>query len=403
MSSTKKLRDSKPSKLRSVTADPRMISATKLLEQLISFKSITPSDDGGLDFISNILLNAGFEVHLERFDDTNNLYAYYKSQHPLSQNICFAGHIDVVPPGDGWSADPFKASCMDDKLYGRGAVDMKGTLACMLAAALNILSNKNDNIQHTISFLITADEEGSGTNGTKAMLEWMTQNQHTIDFAIVGEPTCERAIGDTIKIGRRGSVHYKLTVHGLQGHIAYPTLARNPNTVMVKILNDLAMLKFSDSDQYFQESHLEIVSIDTNNNISNLIPQCSVATFNVRFSNQSTVDQITYSIRSVIEKYTDDYELHCKISATPFLSQPSPITNLFSQVIEERLHIKPAYTTTGGTSDARFIQNYCPVMEFGLLSTMAHKVDEYVQIKDLQSLYDVYYCALYRILTSNLS
>ncbi len=374
-----------------------MIKTTELLKQLISFESITPSDAGGLDFIASLLKESGFAIYIKEFgkERVRSLYAVYtQASFELSPkeaiNICFAGHIDVVPPGGGWSSPPFIAKEEGGKIYGRGAVDMKGALACMIASTLNFLE-ENPKINGNISFLITSDEEGEAKYGTKPMLEWMESNGHKIDFAIVGEPTCDKEFGDIIKIGRRGSLNFKLRVIGSQGHVAYPTLAKNPNSAMVRILHDLVDMKWDDGNEIFQPSNLEITSIDTGNPTTNLIPAESSAMINIRFNNQHKSQDIIQKVDEICAQYTKDYLLEGRVSAELFLSQPSELREIFAKVVHQKTGVTPTFGTDGGTSDARFIQNYCPLLEFGLLNCTAHKIDEHVKIGDLQKLYDVYY------------
>lgn len=387
---------------------PATIHPEHLLKELLQFESVTPHDKGALAFISNLLSENNFASYIQDFGPQNisNLYSVYSSETNLEAfNICFAGHIDVVPPGEGWDTPPFLASYKDDKIYGRGAVDMKGALACMLAAAINLINTYRSNgkinkIKKNISFLITSDEEGDAEYGTIKILEWMKDNGHNIDFAIIGEPTCEEQIGDIIKIGRRGSMHCSLKVFGKQGHVAYPHLAKNPNSIIIKILHDIIELDLQDGDDMFQPSHLEIISIDTNNKISNVIPQESTAKFNIRFNINSTVQKIEDTIHKIIQPHTSGYKLSIKVTAEPFLSKSHVMQNIFSNAVKNITSVTPKYSTSGGTSDARFIKNYCPIVEFGLLSSMAHKIDEYVKISDLQTLYDVYYRALEDLLLS---
>ncbi len=368
------------------------MTSVELLKKLISFPSVTPDDGGSIDFIATILELNGFKVHIQEFglDKVKNLYAVYFFLKP-GKNICFAGHVDVVPPGPGWSSDPFAALEKEGVIYGRGAVDMKGAIACMLSAAIELI--KQDALSGAISFLITADEEGDAKYGTKAMLEWMSANNHKIDFAIVGEPTCEKLIGDVVKIGRRGSINFILKVIGKQGHVAYPHLAENPCSVMIKILQELEELNFGD------ESNLEVTSIDTDNVTSNVIPGESCARFNVRFTNRYTPEDLSKKVGDIVEKYTHNYILELKCGALPFVSKSSNCVDIFTKAIYKQTLITPSFSMSGGTSDARFIQNYCPVIEFGLKSELAHKINESVEIDDLQRLYNVYYDALYGLLS----
>ncbi len=393
-----------------------MINPVELVKKLISFPSVTPNDFGAIDYIENILKESGFVTYIKEFGPdsnpkhTKNLYAIYNSQEKNydirdpqgefhdTHTICFAGHIDVVPPGGNWSNDPFTATEKNGVIYGRGAVDMKGALGAMIAAAINFIE-QNPN-KRNLAFLITSDEEGEGNYGTKLMLEWMNRNGHKIDFAIVGEPTCSNTLGDTIKVGRRGSLNFSLKIYGKQGHVAYPSLAKNPNHTMVKILKDLISCKLDDGNKAFDPSNLEVVSIDTNNKVTNLIPSEVKAQFNIRFNDNHTEDSVISFVSNIINKHSDSYILEHSCNATPFLSKRHDFFETFKAVILEETGIMPTESTSGGTSDARFIQNYCCVVEFGLLSEYAHKIDEQVKILDLQRLYNVYYGALCKMLKS---
>lgn len=369
-----------------------MLQIIELLKKLIAYPSITPDDAGLIDFIAEFLERSGFKIYIQDFgpDKIKNLYAVYNFPKP-GKNICFAGHVDVVPPGSGWNSDPFAALEKEGVIYGRGAVDMKGAIACMLSAAIEVI--KKGALSGTISFLLTSDEEGDAKYGTKAMLEWMEKNDHKIDFAIVGEPTCEKIIGDVVKIGRRGSINFVLKVLGKQGHVAYPHLSENPCRFMVNILHNISSLSFGD------ETNLEITSIDTGNMTSNIIPGESCANFNIRFTNKYAPDSLIDKVRFIIEKYTKDYVLEQNCGALPFVSKPSNYTDIITQAIYKHTLIDPVFSMSGGTSDARFIQEHCPVLEFGLKSELAHKINESVEIEDLQRLYNVYYDALYNLLS----
>lgn len=377
-----------------------MLNTEQLLQKLISFKSITPDDDGCIDWIANLLESKGFNCHIQSFGPkgVKNLYAIYKSNLKNARNICLAGHVDVVPPGNGWQHPPFTATQINDTIYGRGAVDMKGGLAAMLTSTLKIIEQAD--IKKDISFLITADEEGDAQYGTKAMLEWMKENGHKIDFTFIGEPTSENQIGDCIKVGRRGSLHFDLTVKGTQGHIAYPLKALNPNTIMVQILHEIANLKLDEGNEFFEASNIEISTIDTNNPTRNVIPGCIQTHFNIRYNNIHTDKELIQKITAIITKHSNIHDLTTHTSAHPFLSKVTDYTKILTNAIEEETGIKTHIKTNGGTSDARFIQEFCPVAEFGLLSDSAHKINESVKIKDLQKLHDVYYHALSVILSN---
>lgn len=387
-----------------VTARVNMIDHIELVKKLISFPSVTPSDCGAIEYIAGILEKAGFTIYIKEFGPkenpkhTKNLYAIYH-HNASSPTICFAGHIDVVPAQEGWHYPPFSATTEDGKIYGRGAVDMKGALGCMIASAVNFLKSHPKSIN--LAFLITSDEEGDAYYGTKAMLEWMHDNGHNIDFAIVGEPTSQNQLGDVVKIGRRGSINFTLKINGIAGHVAYPDLAQNPNPIMIKILNDLLSLKLDDGDDFFAPSNLEITSIDSNNNVSNVIPSYVIAKFNIRFIPKHNEQSLISSITEIVERYSTSYTLEHKCNAYPFLSKTHDFTIALKDAIMDETGIKTIESTSGGTSDARFIYKYCPVLEFGLLSGYAHKIDEHVKILDLQRLYNVYYSALNKMLITN--
>ncbi len=364
-----------------------------ILKELISCVSISPKDDGALSNISNLLEQNGFKCFLKEFGEgefaTKNLYA---EKGEGAKNLCFAGHVDVVPAGDIklWKNDPFDMIAEEGNIYGRGVVDMKGAVSAMISAMLDY-TNKYSN---KVSILLTSDEEASGKFGTKKMLEWLQENGIKIDFAIVGEPTSSEIFGDTIKIGRRGSINFHLVIHGKQGHVAYPELAINPNTILIKILNDLINWKIDEGNDFFQPSNLEIISIDTDNDVMNLIPQSSSVKFNVRFNTKQTPERLIKNIETIIKKYTADFSLQHSISAQAFLTAISEFAYEFQGLVQEICQVKPQFSTSGGTSDARFIKDICPLLEFGLLNKTAHQINENCKIMDLQKLYSVYYGAI---------
>lgn len=374
------------------------------LKDLIGFESVTPRSNGAIEYIDYLLRHHGFKTELKIFgnspEQVTNLYAVFGNNEP---NICFVGHVDVVPAGDHelWhNANPFTAYTKDEKIYGRGTVDMKGSIACFLASALDFIKNNND-FTGSISFLLTSDEEGAAKHGTKEMLEYIYNQGHKIDFAIVGEPTSETEIGDTIKIGRRGSINFKLSIEGLAGHVAYPQKANNPLPCLVKILNELINNKFDEGTEFFQSSNLEITSIDVGNNITNVIPTNAIAQFNIRFNNLHSAETLAKSVEQIVKQYCKEYKMNYNLKyssfADSFIQTPNDKIKKFAKVVEKTLNIKPNFSTNGGTSDARFVKNYCPLVEFGLLSDTAHKINEYTKISDLQKLYDVYYNFLMEI------
>ncbi len=373
------------------------------LKGLVHCKSITPLSAGSIEYINDVLLDLGFATETKTFGNeeynVTNLYATYGNESP---NICFAGHVDVVPTGDFrlWNHSPFSATIEKDKVFGRGVVDMKGALACALAASHDFIKS-HQRLKGTVSFLITSDEEGKAEFGTKKMLSYLYSQEklNKIDLAILGEPTCEKEIGDCIKIGRRGSVNFVLTLYGTQGHVAYPQLACNPVYYLVKILHDLTHHSLDGGNEFFQSSNLEITSIDVDNNTTNVIPQEASAKFNIRFNDIHSVESLIELINAAISKYSIKYQLTHIVSAEPFIQEPSGLISDFSDIVQNTTGVASQFSTSGGTSDARFLQNYCKVVEFGLLSETAHKINEYAKINDLQRLYDVYYNALKKFLS----
>jgi succinyl-diaminopimelate desuccinylase len=373
-----------------------LYSALELTKKLISYHSITPHQAGAIDFIENLLKSNGFNVFKYESGPqdfiTTNLYAVKGNNGP---NLCFAGHIDVVPTGDleEWASMPFNPIEVEGTLFGRGAVDMKGAVGASLAAVLNYIS-KNTISDFKLSFLLTSDEEGPGTYGTKELLKEIYAEGHKIDFAIIGEPTCEQNLGDVIKIGRRGSINFELEVIGEQGHVAYPAKALNPHPALITILNKLINYKFDDGNKFFDPSSLQVTSIDTDNNTTNLIPLKATARFNIRYNSEHTTESLFNIIKANIEEVTSNYHLQYHSSAEPFIGEMSNYKREFALGVQDITGVAPKYSTSGGTSDARFIKNYCDFLEFGLLNSTAHKIDECCKISDLQMLYNVYYMSI---------
>lgn len=370
------------------------------LKTLISYQSVTPASNGAIEYIADILQEVGFSVDIQLFGNSEykvtNLYASYGQQSP---NICFAGHIDVVPPGnlESWNTDPFIATKIGDKIFGRGAVDMKGAVACMIAASLDFIKLRSQ-IQGTISFLITSDEEGEAKYGTAMMLKYLRSQQKKIDLAIVGEPTAEKVVGDIIKIGRRGSINFLLRIEGKQGHVAYPNKAINPLRHLTNIMHDLINIPLDQGNEFFSPSNLEIVSIDTANEAVNVIPFTACAKFNIRFNNIHNLEDLKSKIEQIITKYTQNYILTSQCSALPFIQPLEEMIVNFQDIVRTTTGANTILSTGGGTSDARFIKDHCLVIECGLLSDAAHTSNEYVKIKDLQKLYNVYYNFLSKFL-----
>ncbi|BET35224.1 MULTISPECIES: succinyl-diaminopimelate desuccinylase [Wolbachia] len=365
------------------------IDPVELTKKLISFRSITPKDDGAIEHIAAILKKSGFECEILEFGDkVKNLYAKYINGVP---NLCFAGHVDVVPPGElkDWISDPFKPEVRDGMLYGRGASDMKGGVAAFIAAIVDSVAGKF-RFSGSISALITSAEESTEEHGTKAVLEWMKSKQKKIDFCVVGEPTSSEKLGDTIKIGRRGSATFKLICHGKQGHVAYPDLADNPIYKMVSILSKIKDTTFDTGNKYFQPSHCEITTIDVGNNTNNLIPSSIAAGFNVRYNNTQTPDVLYKMIDAICTNVTNDYKLSMQSSRNVFLSIPDRNTDIMLDAINKITGIDAVLSTNGGTSDAAFTKDICPVIEFGMINKTAHQVNECVSIDDIHKLTAIY-------------
>ncbi|WP_264682930.1 MULTISPECIES: succinyl-diaminopimelate desuccinylase [unclassified Wolbachia] len=365
------------------------IDPVELTKKLISFKSITPKDDGAIEHIAAILKKSGFECEILEFGDkVKNLYAKYINGVP---NLCFAGHVDVVPPGElkDWISDPFKPEIRDGMLYGRGAADMKSGIAAFIAAIVDSVAGKF-RFSGSISALITSAEESTEEHGTKAVLEWMKSKQKKIDFCIVGEPTSSEKLGDTIKIGRRGSATFKLICHGKQGHVAYPELADNPIYKMISILSKIKDTTFDTGNKYFQPSHCEITTIDVGNNTNNLIPSSIAAGFNIRYNNTQTPDVLYKMIDEICSSVTNDYKLSMQSSRNVFLSTPDRNTDIMLDAINKITGIDAVLSTNGGTSDAAFIKDICPVIEFGMINKTAHQVNECVSIDDIHKLTAIY-------------
>jgi succinyl-diaminopimelate desuccinylase len=375
-----------------------MNSALLHAQNLIRCRSITPQEGGALSYLERELSAAGFTCHRLLFaergtPDVDNLYARIGDGAP---HVCFAGHTDVVAPGDeaAWRHAPFAADVDSDVLYGRGAADMKGAVAASLAAALQFLSGRAGQLEGSISFLITSDEEGPAINGTKKVVDWLIGRGDRPDYCVLGECTSEATVGDTIKIGRRGSLSGRLRVRGMQGHVAYPHKARNPLPRLIDALNLLKMKPLDTGSEHFQPSNLEITSIDTGNPTHNLIPATATASFNVRFNDHHSGDGLKAWIESQVKAALldtgVDYALEYEPVADTFITEPAGFVQKLGAAVQAETHREPLLSTAGGTSDARFIKDLCPVAELGLLNGTAHKVDECVSVADLGTLTRIY-------------
>ena len=366
-----------------------------LTKALISCRSVTPHNDGAIEQLSHWLNEMGFKCDILNFkedgtDDVLNLWARIGNEEGPA--LCFAGHTDVVPEGDetSWSTDPFAANEIDGKIIGRGATDMKGAIASFVSATKKFLDER-ENFAGSISFIITGDEEGIAINGTKKLLNWMQENSISFDDCIVGEPTNPKRLGEMIKIGRRGSVNGVLTVDGQQGHVAYPHLAKNPIPILLNILNNLTSNQLDQGNKHFQPSNLEITSVDVGNKATNVIPQSASARFNVRYNDNFNSETIEDEINRRLENFRNNFSLKLEHSGDSFLTKPGKLVNDLSEIIFNKTGINPDLSTSGGTSDARFIKSYGNVVEFGLISETMHQIDESVAVKDINDLSEIYY------------
>ncbi len=363
--------------------------ALEIARALIRCPSVTPADAGALDVLEAALGPLGFACERMPFaapgtPDVDNLYARRGSEGPL---FCFAGHTDVVPAGDpaDWSAAPFSATVSGGRLIGRGAADMKGAIAAFVAAIARL-----GPVPGSIALLITGDEEGPAVNGTRRMLERLAARGERLDACVVGEPTNPARFGETIKIGRRGSLNGRLIVEGIQGHAAYPDLADNPVHPLVAMAHTLATAALDDGTAHFQPSSLQVTSVDVGNPTTNLIPARAEARFNIRFNDAHSGPGLEDWLRRTLDRQGHGYSLEVAVSGESFLTPPGPLVDLAAEAMRSVTGRMPALSTSGGTSDARFIKDYCPVVELGLVSETAHKVDEYLEIADLEDLTRVY-------------
>ncbi len=377
------------------------IDPVELTKALVRRPSVTPKDEGALDILEARLTQIGFSCRRMIFADpgtepVDNLYARWGTVEPV---FCFAGHTDVVPAGDpdDWTSPPFEPTTRNGAVYGRGAADMKGSIAAFAAAAERVIARKP---KGSIVFLITGDEEGPAHNGTKKVLGWMAEAGERISHCIVGEPSSSEVLGDMIKVGRRGSTNCWLTVFGAQGHVAYPSRANNPIPALLKKLLTLSETPLDDGYDRFQPSSLQITDIHVGNPAANVIPAKATARFNIRFNPNWTGASLEAFLRSKLDEVARDagvqYELSAVCSGDAFLTTDAAFLDLVSGVIKEKTGIRPAHSTTGGTSDARFIKNVAPVCEFGLVGKTIHQIDEHAGVNDILALADVYEAMLDR-------
>jgi succinyl-diaminopimelate desuccinylase len=364
----------------------KTIDALALAQALIRRPSVTPKDAGALDVLEAVLKELGFTTHRLPFGDVDNLYARLGDTAP---HFCFAGHTDVVPVGEGWKADPFAAEVKDGMLYGRGAADMKSAIAAFVAAAARVGVPKG-----SISLLITGDEEGAAVNGTVKLLEWLKSRGEKIDHCVVGEPTSVGHAGDTLKIGRRGSINFRLTVGGVQGHVGYPQKAKNPIPALAELITQLAAHKLDKGTDHFDPSTLAFTTVDVGNDATNVIPGEARAGFNIRFNDRHTPDSLKNWVQDRVQRVAQ--QSGCAIAVTAqtsgvaFLTAPGQFTQLVSDTVSSVTGQSPFFSTSGGTSDARFIKDICPVVELGLAGGTMHKADECVPVAEIAALTDIY-------------
>ena len=375
----------------------KTLNELQLAKELIRFPSITPVDAGIMKFLEKKLKRLGFKTKILEFKErgfkpVKNLYARFGNKSP---NFCYAGHLDVVPPGNikDWTTNPFRPSIKRGHLIGRGANDMKSSIAAFVSAVSKFLS-KNKKFDGSISLLITGDEEGDAVNGTKKVVEFLRKKREKINFCLVGEPTNPNVLGEMIKIGRRGSLTGKLIIFGLQGHVAYPSRANNPSTTIVNILKELKEIKFDKGTKDFQPTNLEVTKININNTADNVIPATAEATFNIRFNNKHSSNSLKKKLNKIFKKMTkkhkSKFKIEYRVSGEAFLTKPNKTTFMIQNIIKKITKLKPKLSTTGGTSDLRFIRTICPGLEFGLVGKTMHKVDEAVSLKDLKNLTKIY-------------
>jgi succinyl-diaminopimelate desuccinylase len=360
-----------------------------LAQALIRCRSVTPADDGAMAVLEAALAPLGFACHRLRFGEVENLFARRGTGGP---HLCFAGHTDVVPPGDAgaWTADPFGGEVRAGLLYGRGATDMKGAIAAFVAAVADRLAARPE-APGSLSLLITGDEEGPAVDGTARVLEWMAAHGQIPDMCLVGEPTSRARLGDVIKIGRRGSLNATITLHGVQGHVAYPQRADNPVHRLLRVLHGLIARPLDQGTEWFEPSSLQVTSVDVGNAATNVIPAAARARLNIRFNDRHTGESLTRMMRAALEAEGARFDLEVSVSGEAFLTRPGPFVEALKRAVRRATGEEPVLDTGGGTSDARFIARYCPVAELGAVGTTMHKADECTPVAELRAL-----AALYR-------
>ena len=370
----------------------------ELTSELIRCRSVTPNNDGAIELLSKKLEDIGFDCEIIEFTEEGtepikNLWARIGNKRPC---LSFAGHTDVVPVADeeSWSCPPFLGKNNGEVIIGRGAADMKGSISSFVSAVSKFLVENSNSFEGSIAFIITGDEEGVAINGTSKLLKWMEKKGYSFDDCIVGEPTNPNSLGEMIKIGRRGSTNITITCNGLEGHVAYPHLADNPITKLVKIMNEHISQPLDEGNEYFDASNLELTSIDTGNFATNVIPSSITACLNIRYNDNFDKDKIEEEINKRLNCFDYDFDVEFQHSGDSFITKPGQFVNDLQAIIEKHSGIKPVLSTTGGTSDARFIKDYGRVVEFGLIGKSMHKIDEFSKNEDIIMLRDIYFDVL---------
>ena len=376
-----------------MSADPTI----ELAQQLIRIESVTPNDSGCQNILCARLEALGFRIERLHWQGVDNFWAELGSDGPT---LCFAGHTDVVPAGDpsSWQRDPYSAETDAENLYGRGAADMKGSLAAMITACENFLVDHAD-FTGRLAFLITSDEEGSAINGTRRVMQWLTENNRSIDYCLIGEPSSTERLGDVVKTGRRGSLNAELIVRGQQGHVAYPHKAKNPVHMVAGAIQELVSHEWDSGNEFFPATSFQISNINAGTGATNVIPNDLRLMFNFRFSTETTADELKATVNLILHRHELDYEIIWHLSGEPFLTLPGELTEAVNAALLETVGREPELSTTGGTSDGRFIAPYgVQVVELGPLNETIHKVDESVSIADLITLSKTYQQIMERIL-----
>jgi len=376
-----------------------MTKTLDIAKRLIEIKSITPNDNGCINIIKSELKNLNFEYQSIDSNGVSNLYA---KRGELNPSVIFAGHVDVVPPGplDKWHSDPFIPTEKDGFLYGRGAADMKSSIAAFIVA-INEFTAEFPDHKGSIGLFITSDEEGIATDGTKKIVEHFIHNNQDIDYCIVGEPTSAEKFGDTIKNGRRGSLSATLIVKGIQGHIAYPHLIDNPIHRSASIIDELKKISWDNGNEYFPKTSWQVSNINAGTGATNVVPGDVTIQFNFRHSTECTPDQLKNEVEMVVKKHADEYELNWEIPSEPYLTEKGILTDVLTSAISDVTGVTPEVSTTGGTSDGRFIAKICKqVVEFGPINASIHKINEHVNIDDIDKLKEIYKLSLIKILCS---